>query len=139
MKYNLERSHILLMLNPQKTQIFKILKIHIYTKFFWEWYTVKFNKIKIWKACCQAICQDKFTKNLSALYYIANNVILDNLKMLLRDFIESQFSYCPLIWYFIQNILTTKQNDYTKKHGVLCMGISSLLLTNFWKTMAPPV
>ena len=40
-------------------------------------------------------------KKLNALDRIANHINLDKQKMLLKGFIESQFSYyCPLIWMF---------------------------------------
>ena len=39
-------------------------------------------------------------KKLNALHRIRSHMSLDKQKMFLRAFIESQFSYCPLIWMF---------------------------------------
>ena len=40
---------------------------------------------------------------------------LDKRKMLLRAFIESQFSYCPLIWMFHSRTLNNKINRLHEK------------------------
>ena len=40
---------------------------------------------------------------------------LDKRKMLLRAFIESQFSYCPLIWMFHSRTLNNKINRIPEK------------------------
>ena len=39
-------------------------------------------------------------KKLNALHRIGSYMSLDKRKMLLRAFVESQFSYCPLTWMF---------------------------------------
>ena len=39
-------------------------------------------------------------KKLNALHRIRSHMSFEKRKMLLRDFIGSQFSYCPLIWMF---------------------------------------
>ena len=49
-------------------------------------------------------------KKLNALHRIASHTSLDKRKMLLRAFIESQFSYCPLIWMFLSRTLNNKIN-----------------------------
>ena len=40
---------------------------------------------------------------------------LDKRKMLLKAFIESQFSYCPLIWLFHSRTLNNKINQLLEK------------------------
>ena len=40
---------------------------------------------------------------------------LDKRKMLLRAFIQSQFSYCPLIWMFHLRTLNSKINRLHEK------------------------
>ena len=47
-------------------------------------------------------------KKLNALHRIGSHMSLDKRKMLLRAFIESQFSYCPLIWMFHSRTLNNK-------------------------------
>ena len=49
-------------------------------------------------------------KKLNALHRIANHMSLDKRKMLLSALIESQFSYCPLIWMFHSRTLNSKIN-----------------------------
>ena len=47
-------------------------------------------------------------KRLNALQRIANRMSLDKRKKILKVFMESQFSYCPLIWMFHSRILDNK-------------------------------
>ena len=54
-------------------------------------------------------------KKLNALHLIESHMTLDKRKMLLRAFIESQFSYCPLIWMFHSRILNNKINQLHEK------------------------
>ena len=54
-------------------------------------------------------------KKLNALHRIANHMSLDKRKMLLTAFIESQFSYCPLIWMFHSRTLNNKINILHEK------------------------
>ena len=54
-------------------------------------------------------------KKLNALHRIGNHMSLDKQKMLLRGFIESQFSYCPLIWMFHSRTLNNKINRLHEK------------------------
>ena len=54
-------------------------------------------------------------KKLNALHRIGSHMSLDKRKMLLRAFIESQFSYCPLIWMFHSRTLNNKINQLHEK------------------------
>ena len=54
-------------------------------------------------------------KKLNALHRIGSHMSLDKRKMLLRAFIESQFSYCPLIWMFHSRTLNNKINRLHEK------------------------
>ena len=54
-------------------------------------------------------------KKLNALHRIRSNMSLDKRKMYLRAFIESQFSYCPLIWTFHSKTLNCKINRLHQK------------------------
>ena len=49
------------------------------------------------------------------LHRIGSHMSLDNRKMLLRAFIESQFSYCPLTWMFHSRTLNNKINQLHEK------------------------
>ena len=54
-------------------------------------------------------------KKLNAVHRIGSHMNLDKRKMLLRAFIESQFSYCPLTWMFHSRTLNTKINRLHEK------------------------
>ena len=54
-------------------------------------------------------------KKLNALHRTGSQMSLDKRKMLLRAFIESQFSYCPLIWMFHSKTLNNKINRLHEK------------------------
>ena len=52
--------------------------------------------------------QLKFNKHLAVLY---KKKVSGKVSILARSFIESQFSYCPLIWMFCSRIMNTKINQ----------------------------
>ena len=54
-------------------------------------------------------------KKLNDLRCIVNQMSLDKRKMLLNALIESQFSYCPLIWMFHSRTLNNKINRLHEK------------------------
>ena len=54
-------------------------------------------------------------KKLNALHRTGSHMSLEKRKMLLRTFIESQFSYCPLIWMFHSMTLNNKINRLHEK------------------------
>ena len=54
-------------------------------------------------------------KKLNDLHCIVNQMSLDKRKMLLNALIESQFSYCPLIWMFHSRTLNNKINRLHEK------------------------
>ena len=55
------------------------------------------------------VCKKVSTK-LHALARISNYMSTDKLRMILKAFIESQFSYCPLIWMFHSRSLNNRIN-----------------------------
>ena len=55
------------------------------------------------------ICKKVSTK-LHALARISNFMNLQKLRMLMKAFIESQFSYCPLVWMFHSRLLNNRIN-----------------------------
>ena len=54
-------------------------------------------------------------KKLNVLHGIGSHKSLDKRKIHLRAFIESQFSYCPLIWMFHSRTLNNKINRLHEK------------------------
>ena len=55
-------------------------------------------------------------KKLNVLHGIGSHKSLDKRKIHLRAFIESQFSYCPLIWMFYSRTRNNKINRIHKKY-----------------------
>ena len=124
-------------------QIYKEWQCTNYIKSKWKiaWYDL-WLRTKICKIC------NIVNQKLNALHRIANHVSRDKLKMLSKTFIESQFSYCPLILMFYPRILNnkinrlqekawrivysnfkTKYDDFTEKDGSFifhCMNIQTL-------------
>ena len=54
-------------------------------------------------------------KRLNVIHRIGSHMSLGKRKMLLRTFIESGFSYCPLIWMFHSRTLNNKINRLHEK------------------------
>ena len=55
------------------------------------------------------ICK-KANSKLHALARVSNLMNKDKLRILMKAFIESQFSYCPLVWMFHSRTLNNKIN-----------------------------
>ena len=55
------------------------------------------------------IC-NKVSKKIHALTRISNLMDKDKLKLIMNAFIESQFSYCPLIWMFHSRTMNNRIN-----------------------------
>ena len=80
-------------------------------------------------------------KKLNTLHRIASHMSLD------KAFIESQFSYCPLIWMFHSRTLNNKINrlhekvlrivyvDYKFDELLMSVNLMSLNLMNYWRRM----
>ena len=60
------------------------------------------------------ICK-KVSLKLHALSRIANHMSMNKLKVIMKAFIESQFSYCPLIWMFHSRQLNNKINKLQER------------------------
>ena len=112
MKAIREKCHVILSSNTQKeirfanapvasSPIQKLLGITLDSKLKFEGHINK-------------IC-DIVNKKLNALYHMRSHMSLDKRRMLLRDFIESQFSYCLLIWMFHSTTLNNKINQLHEK------------------------
>ena len=112
MKANPEKCHVILSSNTQREIRFanasiasspseKLLGITLDSELKFEEHI---NKI------CNIV-----NKKLNALHRIGSHMSLDKRKMLLRAFIESQFSYCPLIWMFHSRTLNNKINRLHEK------------------------
>ena len=61
-------------------------------------------------------------KKLNALYRIGGHMSSDKRKMLLRAFIECQFSYCPPIWMFQSRTLNNEINRLHEKSSRIVHG-----------------
>ena len=57
-----------------------------------------------------ALCK-KVSLKLHALARISNYMSTPKLRMILKAFIESQFSYCPLVWMFHSRTLNNRINS----------------------------
>ena len=112
MKANPEKCHVILSSNTQKEIRFanasitsspnqKLLGIALDSYLEFEEHI---NKI------CNIV-----NKKLNALYRSGSHTSFDKRKVLLRAFIESQFSYCSLIWMFHLRALNNKINRLHEK------------------------
>ena len=71
---------------------------------------LKFEE-RIGKVCKQKLVNER----LNILHRITNHMTLDKRKMLLKAFIESQFSYCPLVQMFHSGTVNSKINRSHEK------------------------
>ena len=60
------------------------------------------------------ICK-KVGNKVTALARLVNIVPMEKKRILMKSFIESQFSYCPLIWMFCSRKINGKINDIHKR------------------------
>ena len=65
-----------------------------------------------------SICK-KVSLKLHALARVSNEMNLNKLRLLIKAFIESQFSYCPLIWMFHSRILNNRINSLHERALIL--------------------
>ena len=66
------------------------------------------------KHICNALSK-KASQKLHALSHISYLLDTEKLKHVMRAFILSQFSYCPLVWIFCNRHLNNKTNNIHKK------------------------
>ena len=57
-----------------------------------------------------SICK-KISQKIHALARVSNFMHQDKLRLVMKAFIESQFSYCPLIWMFHSRTLNNRINS----------------------------
>ena len=102
---------------------------------------VMFAKIghsKIWENCTQKLLGIIIDRNLKfdeyiltqckkagrkikALARVCTYLSLERRRTLMKAFIESQFTYCPLIWMFCQRSSTTRMNHlHERALGMVC-------------------
>ena len=53
---------------------------------------------------------NKVSKKINALGRIANYMLLEKRRIVVKTFTESQFNYCPLIWMFHSRTINNKIN-----------------------------
>ena len=100
MKTNPGKCHVILRSNAQKVIRFDNTSIASSMKEKLLGITYKLSRVN--KIC------DIVNKKLNVVHRIASYMSLDKRKILLRTFIESQFSYCRLIWMFHSRTLNNK-------------------------------
>ena len=61
------------------------------------------------------IC-NKVSRKLHALAHSSNLMSRDHLRLILKAFIESQFSYCPIIWMFHSRTMNSRINRLHERH-----------------------
>ena len=71
---------------------------------------IKFDSSLSFKDHITSLCK-KASQNLRALARIVNYMDLPQRKVLMKVFITSQFSYCPLIWMFHRRTLNNRINN----------------------------
>ena len=112
MKANPGKNHVLLSSNIQRVVPFDNVQItsSLNEKLLGITFDLKLKFEEHISKICNIV-----NKKLNALHRIANHMSLDKRKMLLTAFIESQFSYCPLIWMFHSRTLNNKINILHEK------------------------
>ena len=112
MKANPGKNHVLLSSNIQRVVPFDNVQItsSLNEKLLGITFDLKLKFEEHISKICNIV-----NKKLNALHRIANHMSLDKRKMLLTAFIESQFSYCPLIWMFHSRTLNNKTNILHEK------------------------
>ena len=112
MKANPGKNHVLLSSNIQRVVPFDNVQItsSLNEKLIGITFDLKLKFEEHISKICNIV-----NKKLNALHRIANHMSLDKRKMLLTAFIESQFSYCLLIWMFHSRTLNNKINILHEK------------------------
>ena len=75
------------------------------------------------------LCKNVITK-LHALARVSKFMCQDKLRLLLKSFIESQFSYCPLVWMFHSRTLNNRINKLHERGLRLVYNDSHLTFEN---------
>ena len=60
--------------------------------------------------------RNKVSRKSYVLACISNLTSKDHLRLILKAFIESQFSYCPLIWMFHSRTMNNRINRLYERH-----------------------
>ena len=64
------------------------------------------------------LCQTTLYK-LHALRQVKKHLTLDKNRVLANTFVDSQFSYAPLVWMFFKKLFISKCRKFTIKHWVI--------------------
>ena len=75
---------------------------------------IKFDSSLSFKGHIASLCK-KASQKLHALTRIVNYMDLPKRKVLMKAFITSQFSYCPLIWMFHSRTLNNRINNIRER------------------------
>ena len=112
MKANPEKCHAILSSNTQRE--FKIANASIASSPSEKLLGITLDSELKFEEQINKIC-NIIKKKLNILIRIGSHMGLDKQKMLLKAFIQSQFSYCPLIWMFHSRTLNNKINQLPEK------------------------
>ena len=75
----------------------------------------------------------KVSSKLHALARISNYMSQNKLRLIMKSFIESQFSYCPLVWMFHNRVLNNRINKLHERGLRLVYKDPVLPLRNFYR------
>ena len=132
MKLNEEKCHFIISGHKYEHSWVKINENMI-----WESSNVKLLGVNIdsnltFNDHVSSICA-KTGRKLTALRRLVTLLNLDQRRILMKSFIESQFNYCPLVWMFHNRTLNSKIDKLQERALRIVYQITYLLLKNYLK------
>ena len=130
MKLNEDKCHFLIKANTNEHLWVKVGNEKIWESSKEKLLGVTIDKNLNFNEHLSQLCK-KVSQKISALARVVKYISFDKKRILLKTFIESQFSYCPLIWMFCNRKMNRKinhiheralrlvYNDYTSSFGEL--------------------
>ena len=112
MKVNTGKSHLLLSGNSRATAT--VDNSYIESEYEQVLLCITINSNLTFKNHMNSICK-KTSQKLNALARIAPYMKIQKRKTIIKSFVTSQFSYCPLIWMFRCRRLNNKINSIYKR------------------------
>eukprot|EP00794_Sanderia_malayensis_P015566 gene15566-17143_t len=131
---NAEKCHLMFFCNPSTTLTIKLNDVQIKESESETLLGVILDKKLNFKKHVEAICT-RANQKLHALRRLSVYMSPAQLKIIMESFIKSQFSYCPLIWMFVDRGVNKKINKiHEKALRVVCKGDQS----NFEELLSAP-
>ena len=112
MKVNTGKSHLLLSGNSRATAT--VDNSYIESEYEQVLLCITINSNLTFKNHMNSICK-KTSQKFNALARIAPYMKIQKRKTIIKSFVTSQFSYCPLIWMFRCRRLNNKINSIYKR------------------------